>query len=196
MFTVLSNTRNSNLYLIAALAMVIVVLLSFAVVPAISAPRSVSVPVAVNSEASSDYYLRHPELGISVAPASEINADFFLRHRELIGSVEVVAIPVTGSAEASDYFQRHQDLNVAAASAIDMNGDFYLRHPAGVNTVESIDLSWPPRPVIMPVKTDLSWPLRPIIIPVTSTSELSDYFARYSELRVPAIDRSDYFLRH
>ena len=44
MFTVLSNTRNSNLYLIVALATALVAVLAFAVVPAISAPELAIIP--------------------------------------------------------------------------------------------------------------------------------------------------------
>lgn len=64
MFTVLSNTRNFNLYLIAALAIVMAVLLTFAVVPAISTSEPVLVPVTGSSQAGSDYYERHPELRV------------------------------------------------------------------------------------------------------------------------------------
>jgi|GEM_PF-3761842 len=44
MFTVLSNTRNSNLYIITALAIMIVVLLTFAVVPSIPVPQRAAIP--------------------------------------------------------------------------------------------------------------------------------------------------------
>jgi hypothetical protein len=59
MFTVLSNARNLNLYLAAALAIEIVVLLTFAVAPAISAPLTSSNPATSLSEAGSDYYQHH-----------------------------------------------------------------------------------------------------------------------------------------
>jgi hypothetical protein len=45
MFTVLSNTRNSNLYLVAALAVMVVVLLTFAVAPSIRVGNSAGIPV-------------------------------------------------------------------------------------------------------------------------------------------------------
>ena len=78
MFTVLSHTRNSNLYLIAALAVMIAVLLTFAVAPAISVPEPVMVPVAGVADSTSDYYQRHPELG---QPAETIDvSDYFQRH--------------------------------------------------------------------------------------------------------------------
>src|SRR6266508_4459109 len=45
MFTVLSNTRNSNLYLISAVAIMIVVLLTLAVVPSIAVRGPAIIPV-------------------------------------------------------------------------------------------------------------------------------------------------------
>jgi hypothetical protein len=50
MFTVLSNTRNSNLYLIAALAIMVVVLLTVAIAPSISlhSPAVIQVTGAQN----------------------------------------------------------------------------------------------------------------------------------------------------
>jgi hypothetical protein len=109
MFTVLSNTRNSNLFLIGALAIVVITLVTLAVAPAVSAPQPVLAPVARLSEAGSDYYLRHPELRISTALATYIASDFYLRHPEWASNVQNAAIPVTGNSEASDYFQRHRE---------------------------------------------------------------------------------------
>jgi hypothetical protein len=88
MFTVLPNTRNFNLFLIAALAIMMVVLLTFAVAPAISAPKTVLIPVSGISETASDYYQRHPELRASVQDAAE-GSDYFQRHQELSGPVEI-----------------------------------------------------------------------------------------------------------
>ena len=45
MFTVLSNTRNSNMYIVLALAITLVVLLTFAVAPSIAAPKPALSPV-------------------------------------------------------------------------------------------------------------------------------------------------------
>jgi hypothetical protein len=95
MFTVLSNTRNFNLYLIAALAIMVVILLTFAIAPAISDPKPVLVPVGGISEPASDYYQRHPEWA---------------------SNVQNVAIPVTANSEASDYFQRHPELSAPIES--------------------------------------------------------------------------------
>jgi len=111
MFTVLSNTRNSNLYLIAALAILMVVLLTFAFAPAISVPEPVLVPVTGISETASDYYQRHPELRASAANVADLTGDFSLRHPEWASSAQNAVVPVTGSSEASDYFQRHDELS-------------------------------------------------------------------------------------
>ena|SRR5215216_5517045 len=51
MFTVLSNTRNSNMYIVLALAITLVVLLSFAVAPSIAAPKPALIPVTGNQNA-------------------------------------------------------------------------------------------------------------------------------------------------
>ena len=45
MNTVLSNTRNTNMYIVVALAITLVVLLTFAVAPSITAPRPAVIPV-------------------------------------------------------------------------------------------------------------------------------------------------------
>ena len=51
MFTVLSNTRNSNMYIVLALAITLVVLLTFAVAPSIAAPKPAFIPVTGNQNA-------------------------------------------------------------------------------------------------------------------------------------------------
>jgi hypothetical protein len=51
MFTVLSNTRNSNMYIVLALAITLVVLLTFAVAPSIAVPKPALIPVTGNQNA-------------------------------------------------------------------------------------------------------------------------------------------------
>lgn len=140
MFTVLSKTRNSNLSLIAALAVMTVVLLTFAVMPAISAPESALVPVTGVSAAGSDYYGRHPELRGSGAIVIDTTGDFFLRHAEWAANGQNVANPLRGISEVSDYFQRHPELSTAAGIAVD-TADYFLRHPQLHPSAPSIDLS-------------------------------------------------------
>ena len=116
MFTVLSNTRSSNLFLVGVLAIVVITLLTLAIVPAVSAPQPALAPAPRLSEAGSDYYLRHYELRVSAALATYIASDFYLRHPEWASNVQNAAIPVTGHSEASDYFQRHHELSAPLES--------------------------------------------------------------------------------
>ena len=55
MFTVLSNTRNSNLYIISALAIMVLVLLTFAVAPSISVPEPAIIPVTGSENAYAEF---------------------------------------------------------------------------------------------------------------------------------------------
>lgn len=140
MFTVLSNTRNSNSYLIAALAIIAVALLAFPVVPAISAPRAAADTAAGASDITSDYYQRHLSLSRGVAPASVLDADIFERHPEWVNNVQILGVPVTALSEASDYFQRHPLLSVPAASSLD-TADYFNRHPELRTPAQNTDLS-------------------------------------------------------
>ena len=90
MFTVLSNTRHSNLYLIAALAAATIILLTLAIVPVISAPQSVLVPVTGSSETTSDYFQRHPELKMPALADVDPAGDYFERHPELNAGMPLV----------------------------------------------------------------------------------------------------------
>jgi hypothetical protein len=51
MFTVLSNTRNSNLYIILALAISLVVILVLGVAPSVAAPKPVVIPLTGSQNA-------------------------------------------------------------------------------------------------------------------------------------------------
>ncbi len=116
MFTVLSNTRSSNLFLIGALAIVVITLLILAVVPAISVPQPAAAPAARLSEAGSDYYERHPDVRVSTALGTDNTGDFYLRHPEWASNVETAAISLAGKYEGSDYFQRHPELSAAGVA--------------------------------------------------------------------------------
>ena len=126
MFTVLSNTRNSNLYLIAALVVMVVGLITFAVIPTISAPKPADIPATNISAVRSDYYERHPELRVPGAAVTDLAGEFYLRHPEWISSFQNAGIPVTGALEASDYFQRHPELRTPIEK--DDLSDYFLRH--------------------------------------------------------------------
>ena len=140
MFTVIPNTRPANLFLITALAILTVVLLTLSVYPAVSAPKQVAIPMTGKLETESDYYQRHPELRIWAATVPDMVADFALRHPEWTVSVQNAAVPVTGITEASDFFQRHPGLNVSVESAADLT-DYFVRHPELRTPNTTIDLS-------------------------------------------------------
>jgi hypothetical protein len=124
MFTVIPNTRPANLFLIGALTILTVVLLTLSVYPAISAPKQILVPLTGNLETGSDYYQRHPELR-ALATAPDRTADFALRHPAWNVGVPSAAIPLTGILETSDYFVRHPELR--PDEVIDLS-DYFLRH--------------------------------------------------------------------
>jgi cytochrome c oxidase assembly protein Cox11 len=110
MFTVLSKTRNSYLYVIVVLVFMAVMLLTFAVVQALPTFRADTTSAMDITAAGSDYYERHPELKVSRAVAIAFVDDFYLRHPNWINPVQSVGVPVTGTVEALDYFQRHPEL--------------------------------------------------------------------------------------
>lgn len=70
MFTVLSNTRNANLYIITALAIMVLVLLTFAVLPSISVPEPIGAPAAENQNAYVEFLS-----GEKVVYADAVNSD-------------------------------------------------------------------------------------------------------------------------
>ncbi len=113
MFTVLSNTRNSNLFLIGALAIVVIALLTLAIVPAISAPQPAFAPAPRLSEAGSDFYQRHPDWTWTVSTINAVGnstlSDYFQRHPELTA-------PADASVDMTDYFFRHTELSAAAVT--------------------------------------------------------------------------------
>jgi hypothetical protein len=141
MFTVLTNTRSSSVYLIGALAATMVIILTLAVVPTISAPERVMIPAGSSaSEANSDYFQRHPESNASVATGTDTAGDFYLRHPVWAINPQVAAVPVTGISPASDYFQRHPELSPPAVTLVE-TADYFLRHPELRPTGQQTDLS-------------------------------------------------------
>ena len=85
----------------------VVVLLTFAIAPALSAPRPATPPPTDIWAAGSDYYERHPELKV---PGVDLAGDFYLRHPNWSSIVQIAGILLTGALEASDYFERHPEL--------------------------------------------------------------------------------------
>jgi hypothetical protein len=83
MFTVLSNTRNANLYLITALAIVLVVLLTFAVVPAIATPKPASVPITDSQNAYVEFLRGEKVMYGNPAWSSEALAAYHLGEKAI-----------------------------------------------------------------------------------------------------------------
>jgi hypothetical protein len=137
MFTVLSNTRNSNLFLLGALAIVIIALFTLAIVPTISEPQPAFAPAPHLSEAGSDFYQRHPDWTWTVSTINAVGnsalSDYFQRHPEL-------TVPSILGLGASDYFQRHPELTAPAEASVDMT-DYYFRQAALQSSTQAVDLT-------------------------------------------------------
>ena len=71
MFTVLSNTRNSSLYIITALAITLVVFLTLAVVPSIAAPEQASISGTSNQNAYVEFLSGEKVMYADLAGLSE-----------------------------------------------------------------------------------------------------------------------------
>lgn len=110
--------RNANLYLIVALAITLGVILAFAVIPSIAAPKPDLIPVTGISE-SPDYFQRHPELRAAAGIAVDVNGDFYQRHPEL-------SMPAAITVDLTDYFAMHPELR-ATTKSNDLS-DYFLRH--------------------------------------------------------------------
>jgi hypothetical protein len=97
MFTVLSNTRNANLYIITALAIMVLVILTFAVVPSISVPKPASIPVTGNQNAYAEFLNDEKVLYGNPARLSEALSAYHL------GEKVVYADAVNSSSALSTY---------------------------------------------------------------------------------------------
>ncbi len=182
MFTVLSSIRKPSLYLIAALAVMVIVLLTFAVVPAMSAARPAAMPVTGNSDMTSDYFQRHPELQSSASHIKLV---------DLSQPARPMIIPLSRISNLPDYFQRHPELrtSVGAGITVDMAGDFYLRHTdwtanVGIPVTGSDEAS------------DYFQRHPELSAPAALTIDMMRYRTRNQNLSSQTTDLSDYFLRH
>jgi hypothetical protein len=97
MNTVLSNTRNANLYLIAALAIIAVVLLTFTVVPSIAMRGPAVIPVTGSENAYIQFL--HGEKAVYANPAG-LNEALSTYH---IGEQAIYASVVDASSALSIY---------------------------------------------------------------------------------------------
>ena len=78
MFTVLSNTRNASLYMITALAIMIVVLLTFAFIPSISVKEPAASAESSSQNAYAEYLIGEKVLYENPARLSEALAAYRL----------------------------------------------------------------------------------------------------------------------
>jgi hypothetical protein len=116
MFTVLSNTRNSHLYAILALAITLVVILVFGVAPSIAAPRPAIIP-ATGSQSAYVEFLR--------------------------GEKAIYANPVGLSDALSAY---HHGEKTIYTKPIDFGNALSAWRFGEKASYTKADLSWPPRP--------------------------------------------------
>ena len=86
MNTVLSNTRNANLYIITALAIMIVVLLTFAVVPSISVPQRAAIPETNSQKAYVEFLSGEKVMYGSPARLNEALAAYHLGEKAISAS--------------------------------------------------------------------------------------------------------------
>ena len=86
MNTVLSNTRNANLQIITALAIMIVVLLTFAVIPSISVPQRAAIPETNSQKAYVEFLSGEKVMYGSPARLNEALAAYHLGEKAISAS--------------------------------------------------------------------------------------------------------------
>ena len=97
MNTVLSNTRNSNMYVVIALAITLVVLLTFAVAPSITASRPALVPVTGSQNGYVEFIRGEKAMYASPVRLSEALSAYHL------GEKAISAIAVESTSALSAY---------------------------------------------------------------------------------------------
>jgi len=97
MFTVFSNTRNSNMYIVIALAITLVVLLTFAVAPSIPEPRPALIPVTGSQNGYVEFIRGEKAMYASPVRLSEALSAYHL------GEKAVYANAVDSSSALSTY---------------------------------------------------------------------------------------------
>ena len=137
MFTVLSNTRNANLYIITALAIMIVVLLTFAVVPSISVTGSAPISETSSQNAYSAYIQGEKVMYASPARLSEALSAYHLGEKAVYASV------VDSSSALSAYLAGEKAIYVKAVDASSALSTYHLGEKAiYTNTMDSALSAW------------------------------------------------------
>lgn len=89
-----------------------------------------------------------------ILPASQMSnlSDYYQRHTAWTSNYQKASIPVTSVGAALYYFQRHFYLSAITGPGIAVDTtDYFVRQAELSSTAKSADLSWPPRPVIVPM---------------------------------------------
>jgi hypothetical protein len=127
MFTVLSNTRNANLYIISALAIMVLVLLTVGIVPSISISGPASIPVSGSQNAYAEFLSGEKVLYGNPARLSEALSAYHL------GEKAVSANPVEWMRGFSTYLTGEKTIyTIEDAFSAWSSGEKTLVRPADV----------------------------------------------------------------
>ena len=137
MFTVLSNTRSSNMYVITALAIALVVLLTLAVVPSIAAPQPAIIPVTGSQNAYAEFIRGEKVIYANPARSSKALSAYHIGEKAIYASV------VDSSSALSAYLAGEKAIYVAAVDASGALSTYHLGEKAiYTNTVDSAVSAW------------------------------------------------------
>src|SRR5688572_16224470 len=137
MNTVLSNTRNANLYIITALAIVLVVFLTLAVVPSIAAPEPAVIPVTGSQNAYAEFIRGEKVIYGNPTRLSEALSAYHLGEKAIYASV------VDSSSALSAYLAGEKAMYVKAVDASDALSTYHLGEKAiYTNTMDSALSAW------------------------------------------------------
>jgi len=137
MFTVLSNTRNANLYIITALGIMVVVLLTFAVVPSIAAPKPAIIPATGSQNAYVEFLRGEKVMYANPARLSEALSTY------RTGEKADYANAVDSSSALSAYRLGEKAIYL---NTTDLGNALSTWHFGEKRIYANADLSWLPRP--------------------------------------------------
>jgi hypothetical protein len=137
MFTVLSNTRNASLYIITALAIMVVVLLTFAVVPSIAAPKPAIIPATGSQNAYVEFLRGEKVMYANPDRLSEALSTY------RTGEKADYANAVDSSSALSAYRLGEKAIY---PNTTDLGNALSAWHFSEKRIYANADLSWPPRP--------------------------------------------------
>jgi hypothetical protein len=144
MFTVLSNTRNANLYMFTALTILIVVLLTFAFLPSISVnePAAISENPARLNEALIAYHLGEKALYTNAVELSNALTAYHLGEKVIVGNALESAMLQYRLGEKAIY-TNSSDLDAALAAyhrgekeTVDLREAAWITHILGEKDIQ------------------------------------------------------------